>query len=243
MLETLGIQGEAVTPFIMLAQEDHPARNRLRSEVHCREKFKNHTPGPAFTPPKQAPKKIRIGYFSADFYNHATMHLMAKVFELHDHARFEIHAFSFGPQREDEYVERLKRSVYRFHDVRDQGEAAIAELARQQKIDIAVDLKGYTQHGRAGIFACGAAPIQVSYLGYPGTLGMPGMDYIVADSVVIPDNQREHYSEKVIYLPGSYQANDHDKAIASVEMTREDAGLPTSGFVFCCFNNNYKINN
>ena len=185
--------------------------------------------------------KIRIGYYSADFYNHATAYLMAGLFELHNRDRFEIFGFSFGPDINDYMRQRVSGAFDKFVDVRHRSDRDIAELSRSLDIDIAVDLKGFTQDERAGIFARRAAPLQVSYLGYPATMGVDYMDYIIADPIVIPERDRDHYAEKVAYLPGSYQVNDTKRKIADKIFTRKELGLPATGFVFCCFNNSYKI--
>jgi len=132
-------------------------------------------------------------------------------------------------------------SVDVFHDVRAMIDTQVLELARSERLDIAVDLKGYTEGGRVNLFSYGLAPIQISYLGYPGTLGADFIDYIIADPVVIPEDNRRFYSENIIYLPKTYQPNDNRRVIADKEFTREEMGLPNDGFVFCCFNNNYKI--
>jgi predicted O-linked N-acetylglucosamine transferase (SPINDLY family) len=239
-LAELGIKGGVVPPFIMMTLDDDPGRNRIRAERFCADQY-CYGPLPAFGPAQPRGEKLRIGYFSADFHNHATMYLMARLFEVHDRDRFEIHVFSYGPPREDGMRQRLRRAVDRFHDVREMDDREVAELARREGIDIAVDLKGYTIDSRFGIFAWKAAPIQISYLGYPGTSGAPFIDYVVADKVVIPEEQRRHYSEKVIYLPGSYQVNDDQRHIASMMMLRSEQRLPDQGFVFACFNNSYKI--
>jgi predicted O-linked N-acetylglucosamine transferase (SPINDLY family) len=237
----LGLSGETVGPFVMLSLEDAPERQRRRAELHAEHTFRHLQQLPVLAPPGRQPQPLRIGYFSADFHEHATMYLMIKLLELHDRDSFVIHAFSYGPDQDDNMGTRLKQAVDVYHDVRQLDEKAIAELARSEGIDIAVDLKGYTQHGRTGIFAFRAAPIQISYLGYPGTLGMPSMDYIIADRQVIPEQQRNNYTEQVIYLPDSYQVNDSEREIASQAPARSEAGLPESAFVFCCFNNSYKI--
>jgi protein O-GlcNAc transferase len=128
-----------------------------------------------------------------------------------------------------------------FHDVRPMSDIQVVELARSEKLDIAVDLKGYTGNQRVRLFSYGLAPIQITYLGYPGTLGADFIDYIIADPVVIPNENRRFYSENIIYLPNTYQPNDNQRVIADKEFTREEMGLPDNGFVFCCFNNNFKI--
>jgi len=190
---------------------------------------------------RAAGERIRVGYFSADFHNHATAYLMAELFETHDRSRFELTAFSFGPEIHDQMRSRLSAAFDRFLDVRSVSDKQVARLARELHIDIAVDLKGFTQHERHRIFSYRAAPLQVSYLGYPGTSAAPWIDYLIADPILIPAASRPGYSEKILYLPHSYQANDRHRSIAERSFTRAELGLPDSGFVFCCFNNSYKI--
>ncbi|MFZ9562849.1 MAG: tetratricopeptide repeat protein, partial [Burkholderiales bacterium] len=185
--------------------------------------------------------RIRIAYLSADFHLHATSQLMAELFERHDRDRFEVSAWSFGPETGDAMRARLRSAFEHFHDVRTVSDDEVASRLRAAEIDIAVDLKGYSKDSRPGIFARRAAPVQVNYLGYPGTTGADCMDYIIADAEVIPEGHEAHYSEQVVRLPDSYQVNDTKRLIAGHTPTRVDAGLPASGFVFCCFNNNYKI--
>jgi predicted O-linked N-acetylglucosamine transferase (SPINDLY family) len=184
---------------------------------------------------------IHIGYFSADYHEHATSYLIAQLLELHDRSRFRVSCISFGPPSEGAMRKRLVAGCDDFIDVRGQSDASIALLARSRGIDIAVDLKGFTQDNRIGIFAHRAAPLQVNFLGYPGTMGAPFIDYIIADPVVIPESLQHLYTEKIIRLPHSYQVNDAARAIAAVSVTRSELNLPHTGFVFCCFNNAYKI--
>jgi predicted O-linked N-acetylglucosamine transferase (SPINDLY family) len=198
------------------------------------------------TPPLPAHRphaRIRIGYFSADFHQHATSYLMAELFERHDRERFEIVAFSFGARSQDAMRQRLERAFDRFLDVRDLDDAQIAQRSRELEIDIAVDLKGFTEDCRTGIFACRAAPLQVSYIGFPGTMGCGFIDYLLADATVVPPGGpiQQACSEKVVFLPDSYQVNDSKRPIATLQSTRAEVGLPQDGFVYCCFNNNYKI--
>jgi len=194
--------------------------------------------GPIPKHPKR--EKIRIGYFSMDFKNHAVAMLTAGLFETHNRARFEVIAFSFGPDTKDEMRVRLEKAFDQFIDVQDKSDKEIAELARQMGIDIAIDLAGFTADSRTGIFAYRAAPVQVNYLGYPGTMGADYMDYLIADETLIPEESRQYYAEKIIYLP-CFQANDSKRMIADRVFTREELGLPHHSFVFCCFNNNYKF--
>ncbi|MFZ2031396.1 MAG: tetratricopeptide repeat protein [Vitreimonas sp.] len=238
-IPALGVSDQIVPPFAMLSLEDSPERHRLRAENFVREKFR--IVASVAAPPPARPSRLRIGYFSADVHNHAVMYLIARVLELHDRGRFEIHVFSYGPASNDETRSRIRGAVEHFHEVSGLRDEEIAELSRVHNIDIAVDLNGYTQNGRLGIFAERAAPLQISYLGYPSTTGAPFMDYLISDAVLIPDGAAHHYSERVISLPHSYQANDNTQIIAERTPTRKQAGLPDEGFVFCCFNNSYKI--
>ncbi|MFI4890372.1 MAG: tetratricopeptide repeat protein [Steroidobacterales bacterium] len=192
------------------------------------------------TPSRAPSDKIRIGYFSADFRLHPVTLLMAEMFETHDRSRFETTAFAFGPPADDAISARLARGFDRFLDVRDRSDTEIAVLARELGIDIAVDLGGFTEYSRTRIFAMRAAPLQVSYIGYLGTMGAPYIDYLIADDTIIPAANRGDYSEKIIYLP-SYQANHAKRRIAERSFSRAELGLPPAGFVFTCCNANYKI--
>ena len=186
-------------------------------------------------------ERIRVGYYSADYHCHATTYLMAGLFEAHDKRRFELLAFSYGPDERDDMRTRLVPEFARFLDVRTKSDAEIARISRELEIDIAVDLKGFTRNSRSGIFSCRAAPIQVSYLGYPGTTGAPYIDYLIADQTLIPQQCCRQYSEHIVYLPHSYQVNDRKRRIADKEFARAELGLPSTGFIFCCFNQHYKI--
>lgn len=238
-IAALGVDTAAVTPFNLLALDDDPARNLRRSENWAAGKYPPRTPVPAR--PGERPERLRIGYYSADFQSHATMWLMGSLLEAHDRERFEIHAFSYGPDSSDMMRQRVIDTADAFHNVRDLGDAAVAALSREHGIDVAVDLKGYTQDCRLGIFAYGAAPLQMSYLGYPGSIGADFIDYAIADPMVIPADKRTFYSEKILALPHSYQVNDDQRPIAAQVPSRADLGLPETGFVFCCFNNSFKI--
>ena len=240
-LESALLEGRHVAPpFPVLALTESPAVQKAAADIWVQDKFpQRHRLGAFREWPPHA--KLRIGYFSADFHNHATSYLMAELFESHDRDRFEIVGFSFGPDREDEMRRRTSRAFDRFIDVRNLSDLEIARLSRSMEIDIAIDLKGFTEDARLGIFADGCAPIQVNYLGNPGTLGAPYFDYIIADRTIIPEVAREFYSEKVVWLPHSYQVNDSNRKISDRMFRRTELGLPEDGFVFCCFNNGYKI--
>jgi predicted O-linked N-acetylglucosamine transferase (SPINDLY family) len=232
--------GEKVlNPFPVLALIDDPEIQRKTAEIYANEKY----PQNYFLPkiecyPKH--KKIRIGYFSADFRDHPVAHLTAELYEMHDRNQFEIHAFSYGPDTKDELNLRIKVGVDHFHDVRTMSHEDVAMLARSVEIDIAVDLGGFTQDARTEIFAMSAAPIQISYIGYPGTMGANYYDYLLADKIVIPEKNQKYYSEKIAYLP-SYQVNDSKLSLPATIFTRQDLGLPKTGFVFCCFSNSFKF--
>lgn len=243
-LPALGAQldrGEpGAPPWATLPLIDRPDLQRRMAEAWVPGNVpENRSLGPVASYP--AHDRIRIGYYSADLHRHATAHLIAELFERHDRKNFEITAFSLGAPRGDEMEKRLMAGVDRFIDVQAKTDRDVAALSRELEIDIAVDLKGLTVGHRMGIFSYRAAPVQVNYLGYPGTLGAPYYDYILADAVVIPEEAQQFYSEKVIALPGSYQVNDRQRKASDRRFTRAELGLPENGFVFCCFNNNFKI--
>ncbi len=189
----------------------------------------------------QANGKIRIAYYSSDFHCHATSYLIAEMLESHDKTQFEVIGFSFGLKIDDEMYQRVSASFDAFYEVANVSDNAIAEQSRALGIDIAIDLKGFTQHARMGIFAHKCAPIQVNFLGFPGTLGTDFYDYIIADNIVIPANQTENFSEKVVYLPKCYFPNDSQRNISNTPVNRPSHQLPENVFVFCCFNASYKI--
>ncbi len=227
----------AALPFATVA-----APLSARQQLRCATTYSNRTFAASPRPPGAPPgDRIRIGYFSADFHDHATAYLMAEMLELHDRQAFEITAFSFGQPSAAPIRTRLQAACERFYDLRALGAGAIAEAARRLGLDIAVDLKGFTTHSRPEIFAAGAAPIQVSFLGYPMTTGAPFIDYLIADRVLIGPQDRGLYSEKVAWLPGCYQPNDRKRAVSQVKTARADHGLAPDAFVFASFNGSYKI--
>lgn len=185
-------------------------------------------------------KRIRVGYYSPDFRNHPVSYLIAGMIEAHNKERFELIAFSMGNQTSDEMRTRLEPHFSKMVDVSSMSDLEIARLSRTLEIDIAIDLCGLTSGARPSIFAYRAAPVQVGYIGYLGTMAAEYIDYIIADSTIIPEDLRDCYSEKIIYLP-SYQANDQNRKISDKVFSREELGLPKSGFIFCCFNNSLKI--
>jgi len=226
-------------PFPVLALIDDPEIQRKTAVIYANEHYPQN-----YSLPKiglySKHSKIRIGYFSADFKKHPVASLTAELYELHNRDQFEIHAFSFGPDTNDEMNLRIKAGVDHFYDVRKMSHKDVAMLARSFEIDIAVDLGGYSQDARTEIFAMSAAPIQISYIGYPGTMGANYYDYLVADQTIIPEKNQQYYSEKIAYLP-NYQVNDSKQSLPATTFTRKDLGLPEAGFVFCCFNNTFKF--
>ena len=232
----------AASPFTLLGIASTAAQQKRCAEAFVKKVYPSKaqtTTAPR--PIKQLDHKIRIGYLSSDLYAHATAYLMAELFELHDRARFEIILFNYGNAPADAMRERIKSSADAFYDISDISDPDAAKFISEIGIDILVDLKGHTEGARLGILAHRPAPIQVHYLGYPGTLGAPFIDYLIADHVLIKDEDYEHYSEKIVHLPGSYQVNDRKRHIASLQDERAAHGLPNNGFVFCCFNNSWKI--
>jgi len=236
----LGTTKKNVQPFFLLTLEDAPERHRTRSKIYANVKY-TQKPLPARIKPSQKPKRIRIGYFSADFKEHPVAYLIAKVLKQHNRDQFEVFGYSIHGSSSCEMRQRLEKSFDSFTDLQSLSDRDIALQARQDEIDIAVDLNGYTLHARTGIFAYRAAPIQINYLGYPGTLGADFMDYIVADRFIIPSENQKYFNEKPLYLPNTYLPTDDSRELSQKLMNRSDMGLPKDAFVFCCFNNNYKI--
>ena len=230
---------KVISPFPLLALCDDPLLHKKSSEIYVQHKFpKNSVLGPISNYSKK--QKIRIGYFSSDFKNHPVSFLTAELFELHDKNRFEIFAFSSSIDDNSLIRSRIMGAFDQFIDVRNSSDEEVARLARELEIDIAVDLGGHTADSRTGIFAYRAAPVQVSYIGYLGTMGAEYYDYLLADKTIISDDSQHYYLEKIAYL-SSYQANDRKRLISDKQYAKAELGLPEAGFVFCCLNNNYKI--
>lgn len=226
-------------PFLLMALSDDPAEHLAAALTQAAATLR----GRAALPPLPAREhdRIRVAYVSRDFYTHATAFLMAELLELHDRSAFEIYGVSFGPDDGSPLRRRVLAAFDACLEAADRSDLEIATWMREREIDIAVDLKGYTAYARPGIFAYRPAPLQVSYLGYPGTLAAPFIDYLIADHCLIPEAEQEFYTEKIVYLPDSYQVNDRRRRIAAETPARAQMGLPDEGFVFCCFNNDWKI--
>ena len=193
-------------------------------------------------PPRRADKtKITLGYLSADFRQHAVAHLIAELFELHDRSRFDVFGYSYGPDDRSPLRRRIAGAFDKFVDMRSMSFRESAQRIAADEVDILIDLTGYTTHHRMPILALRPAPLQVNYLGYPGTMGADVMDYIIVDDFIVPADQQPFYTEKLVHLP-CYEVNDSKRAIAPQTPTRAECGLPAEGFVFCDFNNTFKIN-
>ena len=236
----LGIKTAAVPPFSMLSLEDNPERHLLRSQKYAAETFK-HDPPSLPAPPIKKPAKLRIGYFSSDFREHPVTRLMAKVLKVHDRTRFDVFGYAVAGSKFDTMQTKLSETFDKFKDVHGFSNQAIKETVHNDGIDIAIDLTGYTKDSRSGLFACRLAPIQINFLGYPGSMGANFMDYIVADPFLIPESYKAYYSEKIIYMPHTYQPQDDGLVIDNSAPSRFELGLPKDGFVFCAINRSYKI--
>ena len=189
--------------------------------------------------------KIKIGYFSADFRDHPIGHLIVKMLETHDKSKYEIFGFYLGKRHEenDIFHSRIKKTFTKFYDVSNMSNEEIISLSKNLKIHIAIDLMAHTggHEGKFGIFQKKLAPIQINFLGYPGTSGSDKIDYIIADKTVIPEKNKKFFSEKVIYLPHSYQPSEKDRVISEKKFTKQILNLPKDDFIFCCFNTIKKI--
>lgn len=232
-------QGKKVCrPFELTALIDSPQLQLQAATTYNLDAYpQKNIPSPTYI---KKGNRIKLGYFSADFHNHPTTYLVASLFESHDKDKFELYGFSFGENYSDSGRQRIQDAFEHFFDVRDNSDEEIANMAKDLQIDIAIDLKGYTKDMRMGIFSYRPAPIQVNYLGFPGTIGSKYYDYIIADKTLIPESNQKFYSERIVYLPNSYQINDTLNGITNTP-SRSKFGLPSKGFIFCCFNNNYKI--
>jgi protein O-GlcNAc transferase len=242
-LATRVLAGErVVSPFIALASFDS---NRIQFEAGKTWVEANHTPAAARPTMRQGAlrDRIRVGYFSPDLRTHPMSFLMIGVFGAHDRARFETYAFSFDNPAGDALNARLRGVFDHFVDASKVSDDALAALAREYSLDIAVDLAGFTAGRRTGAFARRAAPIQASFLGFPGTMAAPFIDYIIADATVADEAPRPFFTEKIVSLPHSYYPTSYGDEIfaASRSFSRAELNLPEDAFVFCCFNNNYKI--
>ena len=242
LLSAVKLGGKAAESFETLSMIDCPFIHQMAASSFVNENIPENLElgGVVKKSPVDMGGKLKIGYYSADFRDHPVSYLTAELFEKHDKSKYEIIGFYFGPPCEDNMHKRIKNSFEKFLDIRLMDDKTVAQVSREIGIDIAVDLTGHTAKSRVGIFSYRAAPIQISYLGYLGTMGAKYFDYLVADPAIIPDENQIFYNEKIIYLP-SYQVNDGKRKSSDRIFTREELGLHESDFVYCCLNNSYKI--
>lgn len=232
--------GAGIPPFALLTVADDPAAQLARARAWSRAQY-------AAQPVQRdwsgcdTSGRLRMAYFGSDFHNHATLYLMEGLLRERSRDAVELTIYDYGTIRSPEVTARVQSYCDAYIDASEMSDGEVVEDALGRGLQVAVDLKGYTEGTRSGILAQRVAPVQVSYLGYPGTMGAQFIDYIVADPVVIPARLRSHYSEGVIYLPHSYQPNDNRRQIAKARPTRAALGLPEGATVLCCFNKNYKI--
>ncbi len=231
---------KADSPFSFLSVTASAAAQRGCAQTYAADKYPA-SGTPLWTGVPYSHDRIRVAYVSADFREHPVSYLMTGVFERHDRQRFEITGVSLRPDDGNLASRRVRTALGNVVDVFGKTDAEIAALLRDRQIDIAVDLMGHTLHNRTAVFAQRPAPVQVNYLGFPGTMGAPYMDYLIADRIVVPPGQQAHYAESIAYLPDCFQANDDRRPIGAIKPMRSAVGLPDSGFVYCCFNNGYKI--
>lgn len=235
------IKKNKIAPYFLISLIDDPVLHKIAAVDLINEFYvlKNNYQNNFL---KRDNKKLKICYLSSDFYNHATSYLIAELIELHDRKKFEIIGVSLKSDIDDEMHLRLKNAFDKFINVSNESDPEIIKLIQGLEIDIAVDLKGHTQNNRISIFCNRIAPIQINYLGYPGTSGVANIDYIIADKIIIPEGNQNDFLEKIIYLPHCYQINDTKKAFLDLEKkSKKDFGLPEDKFIYCSFNNNYKI--
>ena len=228
-------------PFVSIVALDNPYLQKIIAKNYVNKNFEvSKNLNNKIAVPNN--NKIKVGYFSSDFTSHPVSDLAVELFESHDRSKFEIFAFSLKSRNETDLMKkRLNLAFDKFFEIEDLKTIDIVKLSRSNKIDIAVDLNGHTKYARTDIFLNRAAPIQVNFLGYPGTMGVDCYDYIIADKIVIPLRNKDFYSEKIVYMPVSYQVNPSLREISNKIFTREELGLPKKGVIFSCFNNNYKI--
>lgn len=227
---------EASEPFVLQAVSHSPADLRRSAEIYAR---RTPAAGTLWRPRRH--DRLRLGYVAGEFRHHATAMLTARLFELHDRDRFEVIAIDSLGGDGSAMRARLEAAFDRWIDIKSVDDDAAAAVIAEAEIDILINLNGYVGEDRMGVFARRPAPVQVNWLGFPGTLGAPYMDYIVADQVVIPPGETAHYTEQVAWLPHTYQSNDDRRQIADEEVTRAGCGLPDDGFVFCNFNSAHKF--
>ena len=237
----IGIEGEPVAPFTMLRFEDNQEKQLIRSKRWGQKTTHNIVNKKLIKQDNTKNERVKIGYFGSDFSDHATLFLMLGLLRNHDKNKFEIYIFSYGRGKKGSYGHEVQRHCTKFFDVQSASDQKIIELALKIGLDIAVDLKGYTKDTRSQLFAYNLAPVQINYLGYPSSMGVDHIQYIVADKTIIPEHYQDYYSEKIIWMPDSYQPNDDQRKISHSNYKKSDFGLPEKSIILCCHNQPYKI--
>lgn len=232
--------GKKIDPFITLSLTDNPQIQKKTSENFIKENFENINQHKKIIF-KKTNVKPKIGYFSADFKSHPVMHLISDIFKYHDKSKFDFFAFSLEKHSEDDWNKNLNKYFKKFIYVNEISDEKTALLAKDIGLDIAIDLNGFTEGSRPGIFYNRCAPIQINFLGYPGTMGAKFIDYIIADKILIKKTEEQNFTEKILFNDGCYQPNIKERKISEKLFKREDFNLPKDSFVFCSFNTNYKI--
>jgi predicted O-linked N-acetylglucosamine transferase (SPINDLY family) len=227
---------KTIYPFAHMSLIDDPGQQKSITELF----LENNYLAPTKKSISLKNDKTIIGYFSAEFHNHPVMHLILDVFKNHNKSEFKIYGFSIGPKK-DEWTEKVKKYFDKFIDISDMSDSEVSSLCKELKLDIAINLTGHTLNARNNIFFRQVAPKQINYLGYPGTMGSKCYDYIIADKIIIPEENKKYFSEEVIYLPNCYQPNQEKIEISDKNLNKKDFGLPQDKFIFGCFNNGYKI--
>jgi protein O-GlcNAc transferase len=242
LIESVRDTKENADPFVLLAIDSTAEDQYDCARLWTRKRYPP-VDGSSSRGERHKHGKIRVAYVSSDFRQHPVANLVAGLFAAHDRSRFEVTGVSIGPDDDSEMRRRLQRSFDKFIDAAMLGADELAKRIRQEETDILIDLNGYTQGSRTELFARRAAPVQVNYLGYPSTMGADYIDYIVADPTLVPVTAQASYAEKIVYLPHSYMPHDAtSRPISDRSFARAEFGLPEKGFVFCCFNNVYKLN-
>jgi len=238
LVEIVETGSAPVNPFVFLTLDTTP-----RQQFLCAKAWADAHLGPSAPRPQAGAGKavITVGYLSADYHDHATVHLIGELFALHDRGRFRVIGYSYGPDDGGEVRRKVAASFDKLVDLSGCSHSESATRIREDAVDILVDLKGYTGAARPEILSLRPAPIQVGYLGYPGTLGTDALDFILVDSHVVPEHEQADFSEHLVYLPDSYQVNDRRRPIAENPPSRSQSGLPGDGFVFCCFASPHKV--
>jgi len=254
ILKLVRINEEAISPFVTLSWIDNAKIQLQRSKIwaskklelienenELNKKISTSTYHKVNKSILNKDKKIKVGFFSADFHEHAISYLILGLFCNYNKNQFEFYVFSYGYNKLGDYREKIKKNVNYFYDISELSDEEIIALLKKCNLEISIDLMGHTKYSRLNIFRNRLSPIQINFLGYPGTSGANFIEYIIADPIIIPKEQRQFYSEKVIYLPHTYQPNDDKREIIEMNTKKIDFNLPEKSFVFCCFNQSYKI--